>query len=56
MYVSVVIPVYNRTGLLKSSIESVLSQNYKNFQILVIDDGSSFETFDALKPYISFIE
>lgn len=56
MSVSVVIPVYNRTGLLKSAIESVLCQDYPEVQILVVDDGSSSETFEALKPYLTSIE
>ncbi|MCK4888015.1 MAG: glycosyltransferase family 2 protein [Planctomycetes bacterium] len=42
--VSVIIPTYNRSKLLKEAIESVLKQNYTDFEILVIDDGSSDNT------------
>lgn len=55
MGVTVVIPVYNRTWLLKTAIESVLCQKYPLLQIIVVDDGSESSTFDALRPYMSLI-
>lgn len=39
--VSVIIPTYNRVKYLEEAITSVFNQTYKNFEILVIDDGSS---------------
>lgn len=39
--VSVIMPVYNREKILAYSIKSVLEQNYKNFELIIIDDGSS---------------
>lgn len=48
-----VIPVYNRTGLLKSAIESVLLQRYEHCEIIVVDDGSAEETFKAVTPYLN---
>jgi len=39
--VSVVIPTYNRCGYLQQAIESVLSQVYGDFEVIVVDDGST---------------
>ena len=39
--ISIVIPFYNRLDLLKASVESVLRQTHKNFELILIDDGST---------------
>ena len=39
--VSVVLPVYNQANLLQESIESVLSQKYLNFELVIVNDGST---------------
>lgn len=39
--ISVIIPVYNAQKVLSEAIESVLNQSYRNFELLLIDDGST---------------
>lgn len=39
--VSVIIPTYNRAKVLRASIESVLSQTFEDFEVIIVDDGSS---------------
>lgn len=48
---SVVIPTYNSAWCIKRSLESVLNQTYKNFEILVIDNYSDDGTFSLIKDY-----
>lgn len=45
--VSVVIPAYNRAGTIRAAIESVLRQSWEDFELLVVDDGSTDATLDA---------
>lgn len=51
--ISVLLPVYNHARFLKQSIESVQNQSYTNWELIIIDDGSTDETPDILKYYES---
>ncbi len=53
--VSVIIPVYNRTFSIRDAVESVLIQSIRPSEIIVIDDGSSFDTASYLKNYMHHI-
>jgi teichuronic acid biosynthesis glycosyltransferase TuaG len=46
--VSVILTTYNRPGTLLRSIDSILSQNFHNFELIIIDDGSEKETRDII--------
>ena len=48
-FFSVIIPTYNRSVLLKEAIDSVLNQNFKDFELFVIDDGSTDDTPEMIK-------
>jgi glycosyltransferase involved in cell wall biosynthesis len=51
--VSVIIPSYNRGHLLGETLDSVLSQTYKNWECIVVDDGSCDYTEELLEFYCS---
>jgi glycosyltransferase involved in cell wall biosynthesis len=46
--VSVLMPVYNMADVVSKSINSILNQTYSNFELLILDDGSTDNTWDIL--------
>ncbi len=46
--ISVLLSVYNDDENIKKSVDSILSQSYKNIELLVIDDGSTDKTYEIL--------
>ncbi len=52
-FVSVIIPTFERPQQTLEAIDSVLNQSYKNFEIIVIDDGSSEKSFNELRKLTS---
>lgn len=49
--VSVIIPTFNRGGLLLEAVTSVFQQTYQDYELIVVDDGSTDATREILKPY-----
>jgi len=50
--VSVIIPIYNRLQYLPAAIGSVLNQTYQDFEIIVVDDGSTEDVKGKISEYI----
>jgi len=49
--ISIIIPTYNRAVYLSAAIDSVLCQTYKDFELIVVDDGSSDNTREIVQAY-----
>src|SRR5512143_1932073 len=49
--VSIIIPTYNCGRYISQAIESCMNQTHKDREIIVVDDGSSDNTYETIKPY-----
>ena len=49
--VSVLIPVYNSEKFIRKTIDSVLGQTFKDFEVLLLDDGSADKSSEIIKSY-----
>ena len=49
--ISIIIPTYNRKENVCNLVDSLLLQINKNFEIIIVDDGSTDNTYDALRVY-----
>ena len=49
--VSVIIPTYNRADLVRQALASVKAQTYRDFEIVVVDDGGTDGTCEALSAW-----
>ena len=52
--ISVIISSYNMADTLPNTIDSILEQTFKNWELIVIDDASTDNTQDILKPYMKY--
>ena len=47
--ISILMTVFNHEKFVKASIKSILSQNFKNFELIVVNNGSSDQSGDIIK-------
>ena len=51
--ISIILPVYNGSRFIKLTIESILNQNYNNFELIIINDGSTDNSLEIIKTFVS---
>lgn len=51
MQISVIIPTYNRAQLIREAVESVIGQDFSDWELLIIDDGSTDNTREIVGKY-----
>jgi glycosyltransferase involved in cell wall biosynthesis len=49
--ISIILPTFNHAKFLKKAIESVIRQNYSNWELIIIDNNSVDETFEIINSY-----
>ncbi|HEY4538836.1 MAG TPA: glycosyltransferase family 2 protein, partial [Faecalibacter sp.] len=49
--VSIIIPTFNRADLIGETLDSIIEQNYQNWECIVVDDGSTDNTEEILMRY-----
>lgn len=49
---SIIIPTYNRAHLILKTLESVSNQNFENYEVIIVDDGSTDDTGKIIREYI----
>ena len=50
--VSVILPVYNRKYIIERALNSLINQTFKNYELIIVDDGSTDKVEDIISPYL----
>ena len=56
MFFSIIIPLYNRPQEIKELLETLTLQTYKQFEVLIIEDGSTKDAADIVKSFDNKID
>lgn len=51
--IAIIIPVYNTSKYLKKCLDSVINQTYKNYDVIIVNDGSTDNSLEIIKNYIN---
>lgn len=51
--ITIITPTYNREVLVQNTIRSILDQTYRDWELIIVDDGSTDNTEQAIQPYLA---
>ena len=53
---SVIVPLYNKADYVRKALESILTQSYTNYEVVIIDDGSTDNSLAVVKEFVEQLE
>lgn len=54
--ISIVIPLYNKEKSVVATLQSVLAQTYRDYEVIIVDDGSADGSADIVREYVSTLQ
>lgn len=51
---SIIVPLYNKAPYVRKALESIFSQTYKDWELIIVDDGSTDDSLNVVNEYIKF--
>ncbi len=51
-FFSVIIPTYNRAGVLLRALESIINQSFSDWELIIVDDGSTDNTVNIFESFV----
>ncbi len=51
--VSICMPVYNGARFLSYTIDNILAQSYRNIELIIVDDGSTDDSYNIARQYVN---
>ena len=56
VYFSILIPVYNQVGLMDHCIETIKNQTYGDFEVILVDDGSTDDSYNMCVGFCRIVD
>ena len=51
--ISIIVPLYNKEKTISRTIKSVINQSSANWELIIVDDGSTDRSYDKIAPYLN---
>lgn len=56
IFFSIVIPLYNKSKFIIRALESIKSQTYKNYEVIIVNDGSTDNSKEVVENYLKKLD